>query len=104
VGDAEAEEEKDLLRLDPARLRADVLKVGHHGSRTSSSAPFLAAVGPREAVISAGVRNRFGHPAPGTLQALARAGARVWRTDRDGAVTVTTDGHALRVDVGRTSF
>ncbi|MGH7272677.1 MAG: MBL fold metallo-hydrolase, partial [Polyangiaceae bacterium] len=58
---------------------------------------FLAAVAPREAVISVGRRNRFGHPHPRALAALAAAGARVWRTDRDGAVTVTTDGRALDV-------
>jgi competence protein ComEC len=74
-----------------------VLKVGHHGSRTSSTPAFLEAVAPREAVVSTGCRNRFGHPHAVTLEALARAGARVWRTDRDGAVTVTTDGASLDV-------
>jgi competence protein ComEC len=64
VGDAEGAEERDLLRLPPGALRADVLKVGHHGSRTSSSAAFLQAVRPGEAVISVGARNRFGHPNP----------------------------------------
>jgi competence protein ComEC len=96
VGDAEAAEEADLLR-DPARLRADVLKVGHHGSRTSSSSAFLAAVAPDQAVISVGIRNRFGHPSAQTLAALAARGARTWRTDRDGAVVVTTDGRNLTV-------
>jgi len=97
VGDTEREAENELLAASGARLRADVLKVGHHGSRTSSSPTFLAAVGAREAVVSAGCRNRFGHPHPVALAALAAAGARVWRTDRDGAVVVTTDGHALEV-------
>jgi competence protein ComEC len=97
VGDAEEEEERLLLALAHDRLRADVLKVGHHGSRTSSSPAFLAAVAPREAVVSAGCRNRFGHPHPSTLATLAAAGARVWRTDRDGAVVVTTDGRSLEV-------
>jgi competence protein ComEC len=101
VGDAEHEEEADLLRLDRARLRADVLKVGHHGSRTSSSPALLAAVAPREAVISSGVRNRFGHPADVTLASLAAAGAHVWRTDREGAVTITTDGASLEVRTAR---
>ena len=100
VGDAEREEEGDLLR-DPSRLRADVLKVGHHGSRTSSSPEFLAAVAPREAVISVGARNRFGHPHPDTLAALGASGARVWRTDLDGAVTVTTDGQSLEIATAR---
>jgi len=95
VGDAEHAEEDDLVRNVGAGLRSDVLKVGHHGSRTSSGAAFLAAVAPREAVISAGVRNRFGHPSPEALAALERAGARVWRTDRDGAVRFETDGNTI---------
>jgi competence protein ComEC len=103
VGDAERTEEADLLRLAPQRLRADVLKVGHHGSLTSSSPKFLAAVGATEAVISVGARNRFGHPGPGTLAALRSAGARVWRTDREGAITVTTDGRSLVVASARRS-
>ena len=74
-----------------------MLKVGHHGSATSSTAAFLAAVSPRDAVISVGRRNRFGHPHPLTLAALAAQGARLWRTDRDGAVTVTTDGQSLDI-------
>lgn len=98
VGDAEREEEDDLLARAPASLRADVLKVGHHGSATSSSPSFLAAVAPREAVISVGRRNRFGHPHPLTLDALASRGVRTWRTDRDGAVTVATDGRTLEVE------
>jgi competence protein ComEC len=98
VGDAQRDEEDDLLARAPASLRADVLKVGHHGSSTSSSAAFLAAVAPREAVVSVGRRNRFGHPHPQALAALAAVGAHIWRTDRDGAVTVTTDGRSLAVE------
>ena len=97
VGDAEKEEEATLLASAPDRLRADVLKVGHHGSRTSTTPSFLAAVAPHEAIVSAGSRNRFGHPAPTTLAALESAGARVWRTDRDGSIVVTTDGRSLEV-------
>lgn len=97
VGDSEREEEGILLSTAADRLHADVLKVGHHGSRTSSSPAFLAAVAPRETIVSVGRRNRFGHPHPLTLAALAVTGARVWRTDRDGAVAVTTDGKSLDV-------
>jgi competence protein ComEC len=97
VGDAEREEEADLLARARSNLRADVLKVGHHGSATSSTPAFLAAVAPSEAVVSVGRRNRFGHPHPATLAALAASGARLWRTDRDGAITVTTDGRSLDV-------
>ncbi|MBX3207284.1 MAG: ComEC/Rec2 family competence protein [Labilithrix sp.] len=99
TGDAEHDEEAELverLRADGG-LRADVLKIGHHGSRTSSSAPFVEAVAPGVAVISCGVRNRFGHPHPSTLETLERAGVRVLRTDRDGSVVVTTDGRSLDV-------
>jgi competence protein ComEC len=97
VGDAEREEEGELLSTVGRDLRADVLKVGHHGSATSSSPAFLAATAPAEAIVSVGRRNRFGHPSPRTLAALGAAGARVWRTDRDGAVIVTTDGRAVDV-------
>ncbi len=97
VGDAEHAAEESLL-AHPERLRADVLKVGHHGSRTSSSRAFLAAVKPSIATISCGVRNRFGHPHVAALQALAASGARVLRTDLEGALRITTDGD--RLDVG----
>jgi competence protein ComEC len=98
VGGAEHEEEAILLRAARDKLRADVLKVDHHGSRTSSSAEFLAAVGAEQAIISVGQRNRFGHPHAATRAALARAGVRIWRTDRDGSVIVTTDGQSLDVE------
>jgi competence protein ComEC len=101
VGDAEHEEEADLLKLASGRLRADVLKVGQHGSRTSSSAAFVAAVAPSEAIVTSGVRNRFGHPAATTLETLAAAGVRVWRTDRAGAVVVETDGDTLLARASR---
>jgi competence protein ComEC len=78
-------------------LRATILKVGHHGSRLSSTEPFLDAIRPAVAVISAGRRNPFRHPAPETLHRLRAAGARVYRTDRDGAVVVETDGATLQV-------
>ena len=97
MGDAEHTEESELVARARASLRADVLKVGHHGSRTSSRPETLAAIAPSHAVISVGARNGFGHPHAETLENLARVGARVWRTDRDGAVTVTTDGVHLEV-------
>lgn len=75
---------------------ANLLKVGHHGSRTASSAEFLAAVHPQAAIVSVG-RNRYGHPAPEALARLASAGVAVWRTDREGTVAVTTDGRTFTV-------
>lgn len=97
AGDIEHEAEKTLVRTDRARLRADVLKVPHHGSRTSSGAALLRAVGARYAVISAGRGNAFGHPNPGVLERLAASGTRALRLDLLGGVMVTTDGHSLEV-------
>lgn len=73
-------------------LRADVLKVGHHGSKTSTSEVLLAAVQPRLAVISAGRKNRYGHPTQEVLDRLHRFGIHTLRTDRDGDVTLVSDG------------
>jgi competence protein ComEC len=98
VGDSEHEAEHDLLRLGAARLASDVLKVGHHGSRTSSTPAFIAAVSPKVGIVSTGVRNRFGHPHPTTLATLAQAGVNVFRTDVEGAVTTWTDGEGLHVE------
>lgn len=82
--------------VDPALLaaglpRVDVLKVAHHGSRTATTDAFVTAVRPRVAIASAGTGNPYGHPARTTLERLAASGARVYRTDRDGTVTVTFD-------------
>ncbi len=98
VGDAEREEEAELVRRYGDALRADVLKVGHHGSKTSSTPAFVAAVAPKIAVVSCGIRNHYGHPVPSTLVALRQVAGRVLRTDHAGAVTVTTDGSSLIVD------
>jgi len=99
MGDAEHEAEAELLRDHPGALRADVLKVGHHGSRTSTGQAFLDRVRPRVATISCGVRNRFGHPSPEVMARLAGFGARALRTDLLGAVRVRTDGETLDVEV-----
>ncbi len=86
TGDAGAAAEADLLRTDKGRLPADVLKVGHHGSRGSTLPAFLAAVSPRAALVSCGRENRFGHPAPVTLASLAAARVRVFRTDLESDI------------------
>jgi competence protein ComEC len=88
TSDIEARDEAALLARDRALLAADVLLVPHHGSRTSSTAEFLAAVDARDAIIPAGYRNRFGHPKAEVVARLEAAGARLWRSDRDGAVSV----------------
>ena len=88
VGDAEHAEEAKLLALRPAEIRADLLKIGHHGSRTSTGPDFLSAVAPSLAVVSAGARNRFGHPHPNTLATLDAAAIPLARTDRMGGVRI----------------
>jgi len=96
TSDISAEVESRLIRAQ-APLAVTVLKVAHHGARTSSTPPFLEKVKPALAVISVGRRNPYGHPSPDTLARLAATGARIYRTDRDGAVIFETDGFALTV-------
>jgi len=96
ASDVEAAGEHALLAAG-IPLGATVLKVGHHGAKTSSTAPFLAAVRPALAIVSVGARNPYGHPDAGTLARLTAIGARVYRTDRDGAVLLETDGRVLSV-------
>jgi len=88
AGDLESEGEQLLTERAAGRLRADVVKVPHHGSRTSSGPSFVSAVLPEVAVISCGVGNRFGFPAADVVERWRRAGAQVVRTDEAGAVTV----------------
>lgn len=97
TGDAEAGEEGWLVRRYGAALRADVLKLGHHGSATSSTAVFLDAVQPRVALLSVGVANSYGHPSPRVLQSLDERGVHLLRTDDDGTIVVSTDGSVLEV-------
>jgi len=97
VGDAEHETEEALLKRDKAAVKADLLKTGHHGSRTSTTPAFLEAVSPSLATISCGVRNRFGHPHPKTLGTLRAHGVPFARTDRGGQVIWETDGQKVWV-------
>ena len=96
-GDISADVEKQLIesKID---LRSDVLVVPHHGSGYSSSAEFIKAVACRYAIVSAGKSNVFHHTHPSTLQRYNNAGVSIFRTDRDGAVTITTDGNNLRIN------
>ncbi|HEY7905242.1 MAG TPA: DNA internalization-related competence protein ComEC/Rec2 [Casimicrobiaceae bacterium] len=87
TGDIEARAEIALIARATAALRSDVLVVPHHGSRTSSTPEFVAAVHPAVAVFTPGYRNRFGHPRPEIVARYAAAGIRTYRTDYDGAVT-----------------
>ena len=96
TGDISAPIERAVLpHLTPARIR--ILKVAHHGSRTSSSRELLEGWRPQIAVISCGRGNLFGHPAPEVLHRLAAIGATVYRTDRDGQITLVSDGRAVSV-------
>lgn len=89
MGDADESIEEQVLDRASDLGRTELLKVGHHGSRTSTSEAFAAAVAPELALITVGARNRYGHPHPVVLARLARVGARVYRTDRHGTVTVS---------------
>lgn len=100
TGDAEAAAEADLL-VDPQWLRADVLKAGHHGSRTSSTLPFVSAVAPQYAVLSCGARNRFGHPSPEVVTRFEDARTLALRTDRNGSILFQSDGTTLDVRTAR---
>lgn len=90
----------DCLKCQNATLTlgADVLKAGHHGSRTSTSLPYLAAVNPKYAVISAGKDNKYGHPHKEVLDNLERYGVQILRTDQDGRIIFESDGVELIVD------
>lgn len=92
TGDAEFESEQEMLADFSDELNADVLKVAHHGSSSSSGSDFLAAVSPKYAVISCGEGNSYGHPHSETLRALNDCGADVYRTDEMGTITVGCDG------------
>ncbi len=92
-GDAEKAVERRIAAL--YHPHADLLKVGHHGSATSTTPEILAAVKPTFAVISVGFRTSFGLPKPSVLARLQASGARVYRTDLDGAVTFYLDGHSV---------
>ncbi len=91
TGDVESEAESRMCRAR-VPLMCDVLKVAHHGSDRGSGLSFLSRASPSVAVISVGEGNRFGHPAPSALRRLLRCGVRLFRTDRQGEVEVTTDG------------
>lgn len=98
TSDIEAADEAALLARSPAELAAEVMLVPHHGSRTSSTPAFVAAVGAADAIVPVGYRNRFGHP---KAEVLARYPARLWRTDRDGAVNVKLRRDGISISAWR---
>ncbi|MCB9812307.1 MBL fold metallo-hydrolase [Candidatus Nomurabacteria bacterium] len=95
TGDAPSGIEDYLAGAFGAGLQSEVLKLGHHGSDTSSSAPFLAAVQPQYAVVSAGKDNRYGHPKQGVLTRAREAGAEIVSTAAQGTITFETDGKTV---------
>lgn len=101
TGDIEAKDELVLLNRDAASLSAEVLLLPHHGSTSSSSLPFVAAVGPELALASAGYRNRFKHPRPEVLERYEGLGTQVWRTDRDGALLLEFAGGRVALQAWR---
>jgi competence protein ComEC len=97
-GDAEKQVEHEIVAENARQeLHADVLKVGHHGSKNSTTPEFLDAVRPVIAIISAGADNPYGHPSPELLERLESANVRILRTDRDGAVHILTNGRSLEI-------
>lgn len=96
TGDAGTAAEQRFLH-ERVNLRCAILKVGHHGSAYGTTPEFLAAVRPRDAIISVGRHNLFGHPAPSTVARLEQLGACVYRTDEDGAVSLTSDGNTYDI-------
>ena len=94
TGDAEAVSENEILARG-YDVKANVLKVGHHGSTSSTTERFLDAVSPRYAVICVGANNQYGHPAPETLSKLAERGIKIYRTDEAGTIVATSDGKSI---------
>lgn len=96
TGDAEAEQEREILTAG-YNVKADVLKAGHHGSKTSTSDPFLRAVAPQYVVITCGAGNSYGHPHDETIARLTDANIPYYRADELGDIVFTTDGTTLSV-------
>lgn len=94
TGDSQSSNEAAMI-ANGYDLSADVLKVGHHGSRTSTSNEFLSKVNPKYAVISCGKNNDYGHPHAETMQRLQAKGVKVYRTDEEGTIVCTSDGNII---------
>lgn len=97
MGDAEQLAESEILENNPFELQADVLKVGHHGSKSSTSQKFLEAVQPQYAVISVGKDNDYGLPKQQTIDRLNKIGVTTYRTDEHGTIIMKSDGNTISV-------
>ncbi len=96
TGDIEATEERKIL-AENVPLASDFLKVPHHGSKTSSTELFFEAVRPRFAAVPVGANNAYGHPSESVVERYAEDGVQLLRTDRNGAITASSNGHELAV-------
>ena len=97
TGDAGGVAENLMIRKYGRNLQSDILKVGHHGSRHSSTEKFLKYVNPKSVVISCGIRNKHGHPHKEVNKRLKKYGAKIYRTDHQGTITITTDGKVYKI-------
>jgi competence protein ComEC len=100
TGDAEAQTEERMISKD-SNIAAKVLKVGHHGSKYATSESFIKAVRPEVAIISTGASNRYGHPSQDALNRLKAAGVKVYRTDLQGEITITSKGEGYEIKTGK---
>lgn len=95
TGDSPKKIENHLIVMDGERLKSDILKAGHHGSHTSSGENYVKTVAPLYAVVSAGRKNRYGHPHADVLEIFGRLGLKTARTDREGTIKFVSDGHSI---------
>lgn len=100
TGDATIKSEKDMIN-SKQDLTADVLKLGHHGSDTSSSNAFLKAVNPKYAIISVGKKNRYGHPKKSVIEQINKLKIDIYRTDKNGTIVVTSDGKNITFETSK---
>jgi competence protein ComEC len=102
TGDAEAESERQMLKRWRSELKSKVLKSPHHGSSSSSTDAFLKAVSPEAVVISVGKNNDYHHPHPSVMKRYQKANLKIYRTDLDGSITVTSDGKTYHISKEKT--
>jgi competence protein ComEC len=102
TGDIEAKAERKII-LNGAELDADILKIAHHGSKTSTTEEFLYEISPEVAVIQVGAKNRYGHPTQEVLSRLENFGIKYYRTDTDGDIKVVSDGANYQIEYEKTN-
>lgn len=98
TGDAEKVAEEEVVKKYANELKADVIKFGHHGSSTSSTKEFIEAISPKYGIISCGLDNSYGHPHRETLNIIEKMGIEAYRTDKEGQITITSDGNNIEIE------